>query len=108
MSKHHRVHDHRLRAVPPAELIKDMLYEKRWSIDDLSKKSGLSINTLTSLVFRAETAINSTIANGLSIAFGQSVKYWLKVQAEWEYGSRQERFVLMDNGGSMDLKAVKA
>jgi plasmid maintenance system antidote protein VapI len=67
------------RPAPPSKLIADELTARRWTIDDLAQRSGLTVKTIVEVFYQGEP-VDETIADGLSLAFGTSIDLWLNLQ----------------------------
>jgi plasmid maintenance system antidote protein VapI len=64
---------------PPSKLIADELTVRRWTIEDLAQRSGLTVKTIVEVLYQGEP-VDETIAGGLSLAFGTSIDLWLNLQ----------------------------
>jgi plasmid maintenance system antidote protein VapI/Icc-related predicted phosphoesterase len=71
------------RPAPPSKLIADELTARRWTIDDLAQRSGLTVKTIIEVLYQGEP-VDETIADGLSLAFGTSINLWLNLQRNYQ------------------------
>jgi plasmid maintenance system antidote protein VapI len=80
-----------------AEYVREELKERRWAIDDLARRAGISVDHAKLLVDPL-TELVSAHFEALSRAFGTSVTYWRSLYEFWcKY---PERRVMPEEGES--------
>lgn len=77
----------------PGEFIREVLVERRWTVKELSKRSGISYDLLRGVI-SGVLRINADKAIKLGKAFDHSPELWTDVQRDhdlWRAGYRNER-----------------
>jgi addiction module HigA family antidote len=91
----------RLKNIHPGEILsEEFLKPKNLSVSRLSKDTGISRTRISNIVKR-ESGITSAVALKLSAYFGNSVKFWLGLQKDYEQTQLSKR-------GKAILKEIKA
>lgn len=76
---------------PPGETIQDELVAREWTITELAHRSGLSEEVINKLI-STELPVTLEVARGLHQAFGLSVVFWQRHEADWQaYLSRKKK-----------------
>lgn len=71
-----------IKKIHPGVFIKENIDTLGITIDELSRKTGISINTLSNIIESKED-INYDVAYKLSIYFDNSINYWINLQNQY-------------------------
>ena len=76
------------RLCPPADFIRDEMYERNWRAVALAEHSGLSLETVVGLL-QGQEPITQDVANGIAKAFGTSAEVWMHLDAAYQSARKE-------------------